>query len=103
MYFNLLYKQKLYITIIQSAMEFSQRFPDDVFAREWICKIFTEQFVENRPAIIEYKNLILEHIEILLHNGPYNVVALMAQGVIHMITDNFVEAREVLKQCKFIH
>lgn len=97
-YFKLLYKQNKSIELL----EYGEKLGEDDGASEWMCKVWSEEFVENRSNVIEWCDRLQKHYMRLLQANESNVLALMAQGAYQISKRAYLEARESLQACKYL-
>ncbi|XP_054277686.1 tetratricopeptide repeat protein 37-like [Macrosteles quadrilineatus] len=97
LYIKLLYNQNKYQELLAFAENISNTC-DDARVIELICRVCSEQFVENRSDVVEWCKKLLQYVTKLVELEKDNVYALMAQGTYHMAQNAFLEARDCLQQ-----
>ena len=97
----MLYQQRNIPVLFDYAIKLSTQEPTDEYSHEWLCKVFAEQYVEDRETVIDFIDEVVDHYEMLLAADENNVIALMAKGAVKMATNEFIESRDILKQCKY--
>lgn len=100
-YMKLLYQQRNIPVLFDYAIKLSMQEPSDEYSHEWLCKVFAEQYVEKKETVLDYLDEIQDHYEMLLSVDETNIIALMAKGAFKMATKEFIEARDIFKQCKY--
>lgn len=97
-YFKLLYKQNK----SRELLEYGEKLGEDDGVSEWMCKVWSEEFVENRSIVMEWCDRLQKHYTRLLQANESNVLALMAQGAYQISKRAYLEARESLQACKYL-
>lgn len=100
-YFKLLYKQNKCIELLKYGEELYEEASADYSISEWMCKVWSEEYVENRSSVVVWCDRLQKHFKSLLQANKDNVLALMAQGAYQISQRAYLEARESLQACKY--
>ncbi|XP_067630792.1 tetratricopeptide repeat protein 37 isoform X2 [Eurosta solidaginis] len=95
-YLKLLYKQKEYGNCIKNACEVIKKYPNDVYAYEWVCKVYCESRELSKTYLNESRQTIEYYVDALLELNPNASLALLIRAIKLWEEQQFVSARDLL-------
>ncbi|KFB44720.1 AGAP003279-PA-like protein [Anopheles sinensis] len=97
-YLNLLHQGKRFDRLASVAAVMHERFPNDIYPLEWICKLYAEGIVAANllPSLLIHD--LSQYIERAVEVAPNSAVALLAKGKLHFTADQLTEAERALKR-----
>ncbi|XP_055603206.1 tetratricopeptide repeat protein 37 [Uranotaenia lowii] len=97
-YLKLLQRLKQYETLAEASLLMYDRFQNDIYPLEWICKVFVEKLVDESWLKQTLHDNIELYVDAALAIKGDSVLALVAKGMLHYENQNFKQAEEVLKK-----
>uniref|UniRef100_W8BBM6 Tetratricopeptide repeat protein 37 n=1 Tax=Ceratitis capitata TaxID=7213 RepID=W8BBM6_CERCA len=95
-YLKLLYKQEDYANCFTHACEVTTKYPNDIYAYEWVCKVYCEAR-EVAKACLEKTDKPIEHyVETLLQINPKASLGLLIKAIQLFENQQYVSARDLL-------
>ncbi|XP_075166256.1 tetratricopeptide repeat protein 37 isoform X2 [Haematobia irritans] len=96
-YLKLLYKQKSLSECLEYACKLVDFYPDDIYAYEWICKIYCENYdTENNSILEKLKQPIEVYASQLSVLNPQSGLVLLIQAIDKYKLEQYVAARDCL-------
>lgn len=99
-YFKLLYNQRKTRDLLEIGERLFEKHHQDRNLAEWMCKVCSEEFVDNRSGVLSWCSKLPQFYDSLLGADGNNVLGLLAQGVHLMSQHAYLEARQSLQRCK---
>lgn len=96
-YLMVLYKQNKYERLLTHVIKMYKMFPDDVTSMNWICQLYNEIYVENKPCVITEFVDIKEVCKELLVLEPVNVMGIFTKAICNFEAEEYNEAKNKLK------
>uniref|UniRef100_A0A182PIB7 Tetratricopeptide repeat protein 37 n=1 Tax=Anopheles epiroticus TaxID=199890 RepID=A0A182PIB7_9DIPT len=101
-YLKLLHREKRYEQLAAIAAAMHDRFPNDIYPLEWICKLYSERIVpEDRlsTVLVHQLELYLDRALVIAPNSP---TVLLAKGKLLYEADKLSEAERYLRRANEI-
>lgn len=95
-YLKLLYKQECYANCFKHACEATKKYLDDIYAYEWVCKIYCEFRDVSISCLKEAQQTIEHYVDALLQINPNASLGLLIRAIKHFEQKQFVAARDLL-------
>ncbi|XP_014100452.2 tetratricopeptide repeat protein 37 [Bactrocera oleae] len=95
-YLKLLYKQKCYADCFKHACEATKNYLDDIYAYEWVCKIYCEFRDVSISCLKEAQQTIEHYVDALLQINPNASLGLLIRAIKHFEQKQCVAARDLL-------
>ncbi|XP_013109877.2 tetratricopeptide repeat protein 37 [Stomoxys calcitrans] len=96
-YLKLLYKQQQLDICLANACKLVEFYPDDIYAYEWICKIYCENYDTGNSSLLEN---LAQPIEVYASKlsvlNPQSGLALLIQAIDKYRAEQYVAARDCL-------
>lgn len=99
-YIKLLYKQNDLNSCIEQAILLTEQYPNDVYALEWICKIYCENYgnAQNESCIHKLRSSINDYAEKLLNLNANSGLAFLIKAFNSYEQKQYVAARTLLQK-----
>ncbi|XP_045477416.1 tetratricopeptide repeat protein 37 [Harmonia axyridis] len=95
-YLTVLYKQKKYEKLLTHVIKMYKMFPEDVITMKWICQLYNELYVENKPCVIsEYVNIDKVHKK-LSALEPESVMGIFTKAICDVNAEEHSGAKDKL-------
>lgn len=102
-YLKLLYKQQNLSLCLEHACKLVEQYPRDIYAYEWICKIYCEQYDKADSTCLEsLKEPIDTYAAQLAVLNAESSLALLINAIRHYQAEQYVAARELLYKAQAI-
>ncbi|XP_017469147.1 PREDICTED: tetratricopeptide repeat protein 37-like [Rhagoletis zephyria] len=101
-YLKLLYKQEDYANCIKYACEVTEMYHDDIYAYEWICKIYCEHRNVAITCLSEFSKPIEHYVDILLQLNSNASLGLLIRAIKLWEQQQFVTARDLLYRVRVL-
>lgn len=95
-YLKLLYKQGYHANCFKYSCEAAKKYPEDIYAYEWVCKIYCEFRDVSIACLKEAQETIEHYVDTLLQLNPNASLALLIRAIKHFEQKQFVAARDLL-------
>lgn len=99
-YLMVLYKQNKYERLLTHVIKMYKMFPEDVTSMNWICQLYNELYVENKPCIISEFVKIEDVYKDLLVLEPVNIMGIFSKAIKDVEAEEYNEAKNKLKTGK---
>uniref|UniRef100_A0A182N562 Tetratricopeptide repeat protein 37 n=1 Tax=Anopheles dirus TaxID=7168 RepID=A0A182N562_9DIPT len=97
-YLKLLHREKRFDRLASVAAAMHDRFPNDIYPLEWICKLYSEQIVpvEQLATLLTHK--LEDYLDRAVTIGPNSSIVLLAKGKFLYNAGQLVEAELILRR-----
>uniref|UniRef100_A0A182MW67 Tetratricopeptide repeat protein 37 n=1 Tax=Anopheles culicifacies TaxID=139723 RepID=A0A182MW67_9DIPT len=97
-YLKLLHREKRYDHLASVAAAMHDRFPNDIYPLEWICKLYSERTVPEDKLASLLTHQLEHYLDRAVTVGPNSPTALLAKGKFLFDADQLAEAERMLKR-----
>ncbi|XP_058821841.1 tetratricopeptide repeat protein 37 [Topomyia yanbarensis] len=97
-YLKLLYRLKIYDKLIVKACIMHERFQNDIYPLEWICKTYAEQLLDQQEIVKLLPAPLEKYLNTAIQINPKSALALVARGILHYERGEMQEAEEILQK-----
>ncbi|XP_011178747.2 tetratricopeptide repeat protein 37 [Zeugodacus cucurbitae] len=95
-YLKLLYKNEEYTDCFKHACEATKEYPEDIYAYEWVCKIYCEVLDLSIACLNEAQETIEHYVDALLQLNPQASLGLLIRAFKLFEKQHYVAARDLL-------
>uniref|UniRef100_A0A182SEK3 Uncharacterized protein n=1 Tax=Anopheles maculatus TaxID=74869 RepID=A0A182SEK3_9DIPT len=97
-YLKLLYREKRFDRLASVAAAMHERFPNDIYPLEWICKLYSERIVPEQALASLLPQTLDHYLDRAVAVGPKSPTALLAKGKFLFDAGELVDAERILKR-----
>uniref|UniRef100_A0A182QN41 Tetratricopeptide repeat protein 37 n=1 Tax=Anopheles farauti TaxID=69004 RepID=A0A182QN41_9DIPT len=97
-YLKLLHREKRFDRLISIAAAMHDRFPNDIYPLEWICKLYSERIVPEEQLTSLLPHKLEDYLTRAVTIGPNSSTALLAKGKFLYNAGQLVEAERILRR-----
>ncbi|XP_053680924.1 tetratricopeptide repeat protein 37 [Anopheles nili] len=97
-YLKLLYREKRFERLASVAAAMHDRFPNDIYPLEWICKLYSERIIPEEQLTSLLTHDLAVYLERAVAVAPSSAIALLTQGKFLFDRGQLVEAERVLRR-----
>ncbi|XP_039441713.1 tetratricopeptide repeat protein 37 [Culex pipiens pallens] len=97
-YLKLLYKLKLHEKLVRKACAMHDRFRNDNYPLEWICKVYAEELIDDCSMEKLLTKPLQQYIDAAIEIKSDSALALVASGILNYRSGEMTRAKELLRK-----
>uniref|UniRef100_A0A182JS18 Tetratricopeptide repeat protein 37 n=1 Tax=Anopheles christyi TaxID=43041 RepID=A0A182JS18_9DIPT len=101
-YLKLLHREKRYDRLASIAAAMHDRFPNDIYPLEWVCKLYSERIVPEGTLLSLLPHKLEQYFDRALAVAPNSPTVLLAKGKLLYDAGNLPEAERYLRRANEI-